>query len=329
MRKIDRMMGIILALNKKKKMTAKDLADLFEVDVRTIYRDVQSLSEMNIPIVSHIGSEGGYSIMDKYFIPPIMFNKDEVFALLIAKKITDIIEIPGYTQYVNSAFLKVRDTISEELQEELQKVEDKILFDIKNIEIEKKDLRFFTIIKRCMEENLKLNIEYFSTKRFNTKSRVIRPFGLIYEEGAWYIIAYCEFNKEITTFRMDRIKQAEITEEKFSMPEGFNISQYNCRYNYQTDYLNPESCTVKLKLSKSLYYSIKDYLFLKHARETEYEDYFILDVKTTNPDRYVYFSFQYFNGMEILEPRWLRDEFKRRLEKLYDNYRREDCSEIE
>lgn len=82
MQKIERLMGIVLALNKNKKMTANQLARKFEVDIRTIYRVVW---------VEHTyriwgGPEGGYSVLNEYFIPPIMLNKDELFSLLLSKK---------------------------------------------------------------------------------------------------------------------------------------------------------------------------------------------------------------------------------------------------
>jgi predicted DNA-binding transcriptional regulator YafY len=151
--------------------------------------------------------------------------------------------------------------------------------------------------------------------------RIIRPYGLIFEEGRWFLIAYCEFNKEIASFRIDRIEDAYILDEKFEIPGEFNVQNYNCRINYLTDYLKTSSQNVKLKLSKSLYYSIKDYAFLKYAEAIEGTDCFILNVKTTSPDRYVYHAFEFFNGMEILEPDYLREDFKKRLEKLYNKYK--------
>lgn len=321
MNKIERMMGIILALNKKKKMTAREIADLFEVDIRTIYRDIQAISEMNVPVVSYVGNEGGYSLMDEYFIPPVSFNRDEVLALLLSKKIIDIVDIPGYTKHVKSAYFKLKNVMSETFVDELEHIEAKILFDVKNVIPEADDLKFFEIIKNCLEKNLKLKIHYFSTKRFNTKEHIVRPYGLIYEDGEWYLAAYCELNSEITTFRIHRIKNVEMVNERFEYPRDFNISDYNCRNNYMMDYSNPNSQLVKLRLTKSLYYSVKDNIIFKYSEHIEMDDHFILNIKTTNPDRYVYYAFQFFNGMEILEPRWLRDDFKKRLERLYEIYK--------
>lgn len=275
---------------------------------------------MKIPIVSYPGNDGGYSILDDYFIPPVTFNRDEVLSLLLAKKAMDIISIPGYSRHVNSAFLKIGSNIGEALKDELNDIEKRVMFDIKNIELDKNDLKFFNLIKNSLEKHLKLKIQYFSAKRLNSMERIIRPYGLIYEEGIWFLIAYCEFNKEIVSFRADRVRDAEILDEKFEVPGDFDVEKFNCRINYLNDHLNPESENVKLRLSKSLYYSIKDYAFLKFADAVEYEDCFILNVKTTNPDRYVYIAFEYFNGMEIMEPEYLRKDFIQRLEKLYGKY---------
>ena len=76
-------MAIILSLHQKGKVTAKELSDKFEVNIRTIYIDIDALSQMNIPVVSHYGNEGGYSLLGDYFISPIVFNKDEMFSLLL------------------------------------------------------------------------------------------------------------------------------------------------------------------------------------------------------------------------------------------------------
>lgn len=332
--KIDRLMAIILALNKNNKMTAKELADKFEVGIRTIYRDIQALSEMNIPIVAQVGHEGGYYLLSEYFIPPVMFNKDEVFALLLSQKVIREIDIPGYSKYIESAFLKIEGVIGDKYKESLDSIKKRIKFEKRSKVICKKELKFFEIIKDALENNKKIKIRYFKSEILKNVEIIISPYGLILIDEEWRAVFSCEDNSTIEDIPINRINKAELIEETFTVPETFNIDKYYCE-NHCIIKCNKERLEyVKLKVNKKDYYHIKDYIFFKEDNCENrnyisfYEDdvdekcpYYVLTIKTNNPLIYIPLAFRFYETIEILEPSWLRNKFKLEIEKLYKNYK--------
>lgn len=320
MQKIERLMAIILALKSKKKITAKELAETFEVDVRTIYRDMQALSEINVPVVSYPGSEGGYELLDDYFIPPIMFNKDEVFALLLAKKIIDIINIPGYGAFANSAFLKIENIVSECFKKDFEDVQKKIIFDLKSNDINIEDSYVFDVVKQALKHNFKIKITYDNNISSDLEEQVIRPYGIVYEDGIWYIVAFSELNNSKVHLNIERIKSISLLDEVFECPEDFNMRSYYSTCCFKSASESEDSIPMKLKIKKSLYPDVKDYVFFKYGEVKEEDSSYIIDIKTTKTDFYLSLAFRFFNGIEIMEPLWLREKFKEELKELNKTY---------
>ncbi|MBZ9636205.1 helix-turn-helix transcriptional regulator [Clostridium sp. FP1] len=320
MHKIERLMAIILALKNKKKMTAKEIATTFEVDIRTIYRDMQALSEMNIPIVSYTGSEGGYELLDNYFIQPIMFNKDEVFALLLAKKVIDIVHIPGYAAFANSAFLKIENLVSECFKKDFEDVQKKIVFDIKSNDIDIENSYVFDIVKQALKYNFKLKVTYNENAGLDLTDQIVQPYGIVFEDGIWYIVAFSEASDSKIHLNIEKIKDIALLDEVFDSSKDFNMGNYYSSCCFKSAYNNENSILIKLKINKELYPSIKDYVFFKYGEIKEKSDCYIIDVKTTKPDFYVSLAFRFFKSMEIVEPLWIREKLKDELKQLNKTY---------
>ncbi|WP_461613453.1 helix-turn-helix transcriptional regulator [Clostridium sp. Marseille-QA1073] len=320
MQKIERLMAIILALNNNKKMTAKELAEMFEVDIRTIYRDMQALSEINVPVISYPGSEGGYEILDNYFIPPIMFNKDEVFALLLAKKIVDIINVPGYAAFANSAFLKIENLVNKCFKEDFEDIQKKIVFDIKCNDITIENSYVFDIVKRALKYNFKIRISHNKNIESDLVDQIIRPYGIVFEDGIWYIVAFSELTNSKIHVNIEEIKSISLLDEVFDSPKDFNMEDYYSTCCFKNAYENKNSIIIKLRVKKDLYPSIKDHVFFKYGEVKEEKDSYIVDVKTTKVDYYVSLAFRFFKGVEILEPLWVREKLRDELKELNKTY---------
>lgn len=314
-------MAIILALRQKGKVTAKELADKFEVNIRTIYRDIEALSQMNIPVVAHYGNEGGYSLLGDYFISPIVFNKDEVFSLLLTQKLIDMVNIPGYNQYVNTAFLKIRSFVNDDMETELKELENKIAFDIMYKAPKIQKVEIFDLVKKALEKNFKLSMKYFNPHGLEKTERTICPYGMKFEDGAWYIIAYCDLRMEMRWFRVDRIEEATLTDQTFVIQEGFTINDYCNAGIHSKAQSKKNTQNIKLKMTKELYHIVKDYYRFKFGQIIEEVDHYIINVVSDKPREYISTAFKFYDGMEILEPLWLREEFREEVQKLFKKYK--------
>lgn len=323
MQKIERLMAIILALNKNKRMTANELAKNFEVDIRTIYRDIQALSEMNVPIVSQVGPDGGYSILSKYFIPPIMFSKDEIFSLLLSKKSIDEVYIPGYCKYTESAFLKLESVMDDDNIKEFKQIKKRIMFEKTSKGTKRRECDYFEMIKKGLEQNIKIKIKgFFSGDKKNTEM-IIQPYGLIYVDDDWLVVSYCESVGRTESFPILFISDAELMNETFTVPDDFDIDKYYCENHCIMKCLNKDTQIVKIKVNKESYYRIKDYIFFHRAEEViEGDNHYILKMQVSDPGCYIQLAFRFQDIIEILEPQWLREEFLRNLDNLIKKYKR-------
>ncbi|TAH60748.1 MAG: HTH domain-containing protein, partial [Gottschalkiaceae bacterium] len=117
MKKLERLVGIIYALKQNKRLTAKEIGDIFEVSERTIYRDIEALCQMNVPIIALQGFSGGYEINESYFVPTIAFLENEVLYLLICLKLGEIIKVPNMKEDYESLKYKLLNILDEDKKE--------------------------------------------------------------------------------------------------------------------------------------------------------------------------------------------------------------------
>ncbi len=318
MKKVDRLMAIVLKLKKQNKVTATELANFFEVTPRTIYRDIQALSEMGIPVIALPGNEGGYSIADHYFIPPIMFTKEEVFSLLLSEQIVNQVEIPGHQRSINTAYLKIINVLDDETAFKYQNLHKRIVFNIKEQKPSAIDQQPFQLVTTSIEQNKKLILTYFHPKKQELTERKVHPYGLIYEDGLWYIIAYCELRKEERMFAVNRIKYIKLVEEEnFFLPQDFEIEKHSS----QAIYNGHGDTQVLLKVSKSLFYIIKDYhQMISSEIVEENDDFYIVALQTNAPKNYLSFALRFVDGVEIMKPHSLRNEMKELLSTTIKKY---------
>jgi predicted DNA-binding transcriptional regulator YafY len=307
MNKIDRLMAIVLQLKKHKKVTATELSNVFEVTTRTIYRDIQALSEMGIPVIALPGNEGGYSIADHYFIPPIMFTKEEVFSLILSEKIINHVEIPGHQKSINTAFLKINNVLDDDTISTFQHLHKRIVFNLKDQKPSAIDHQPFQLVTKAIEQNRKLVLTYFHPKKQEFTERKVHPYGLIFENGLWYLISFCELREAERMFAVNRIKNIKLTDEDFSLPLNFEIERHLPDSIYNGD----GHTKVILKVSKSIFHIIKDYHQLRTSKIIEEsEDSYKMVLQTNDMNNYLSFALRFYDGIEIIEPLSLRDEMK-------------------
>ncbi len=319
MKKIERLLAIILALKKNGKMTAFNIAEFLEVNVRTIYRDIDALSQMNVPIVAHPGKDGGYQIMDDYFLPSISFNRDEVLALSVAKDLILSTEIPGFEPFVHSAFLKIQNIIPADEEIRIGKLTDRILFDLKYIDPEMDGKEYFPLIKRSFEENRSLVVGYYSSKCRDVKERLVDPYFLTFSDGVWYLRGECGNKPFLWWFRLDRIKYLNLSDRIFHLPEGFDKNKF--RYSESFKSLNTEdSIPFKIKMNRVLYEKVKDDIIFKNFMVDMKDEEVVVEIRTSR-DEYIYeFLFRNFEQAELLAPEYKREEFLEHLRKVVKAY---------
>jgi predicted DNA-binding transcriptional regulator YafY len=212
MNRLDRLSAILIQLQSRKTLRAQDIADRFEISLRTVYRDIRSLEEAGVPIIGEAGI--GYSLMDGYRLPPVMFTREEATAFLTAEKLVSQLTDSANGNLFSSALDKVRAVLKSGEKDYLENIDGRIEV-LKSSRLPKPQEHHNPLqtILKAVAEKFVMKLKYFAYYRQEHTSRFIEPIGVFYLEGHWHLIAYCRERKECRDFRFDRITEIVLTDE--------------------------------------------------------------------------------------------------------------------
>jgi predicted DNA-binding transcriptional regulator YafY len=221
MDRLTRLTSILIQLQSKKIIVAKEIAVRFEISLRTVYRDIKTLQDAGVPIGSENGK--GYFLISGYHLPPIMLNEKEVNTLVIAEK---LIQNQGDNSLQNdfsSLLFKLKSVLKEFQKENYEKLEKRIAPSYLKIPFETNSLSDF---KSAIIKNKKVEITYHSIQKNEITKRTIYPLGVYFSNKAWVLVAYCNNKKENREFRLDRITEYKLTRNKFENRTDFDLTKY-------------------------------------------------------------------------------------------------------
>jgi predicted DNA-binding transcriptional regulator YafY len=222
MNKFDRITAILIHLQSKRLVTAQELSDRFEVSLRTIYRDIESLSNAGVPVLGEIGV--GYSMMEGYRLPPVMFTQEEAIAFLMAEKIIDKYADTENNRHFQSALFKVKSVLRSGEKNTVEDIENRISV-IKSSEKSIVVDKTLPLVLRSVTEKSILQITYTVLDASNSKTILIEPIGIYNENGIWSTIAFNHDTGSYRHFRIDRISQVKYTGKPFSK-EHLSLRDY-------------------------------------------------------------------------------------------------------
>ena len=241
MAKSDSLLSILWMLQSRGRMTALELSQELDVDIRTVYRYIDSLSASGAPIIAESGPNGGYSLLDTFRETPLFFTKAERVALAHASLFAHRAGYP-YSDALNSALEKMEHRMSPEQLSNLQRhVSGLHVIETSESEIisvgEDSPASLNDRSRHGVEERLRIMEEAIADSRQLTiahrreitqepLSRQVDPYGLIYWHETWYLIGFCLLRQDIRMFRCDRIVGTVAGDTHFSRPRDFSAREY-------------------------------------------------------------------------------------------------------
>jgi predicted DNA-binding transcriptional regulator YafY len=211
MKKIERLNGIIYLIKERKRISAREIADYFEVSLRTVYRDIDALSQIKVPVISYEGVGGGYEIDDAYFLPTVQLSDEELNLLMLALMVGKEIQVPGSGLTYEMLSLKLKNVLYSQKSRNSSAFLDSCVFYTGNIRPNCYPDHLLKTLIRSFEQKLKLRITYFTPLTNQINDRLISPYRLEYDLGGWYLVAYCHLRESKRMFRLDRIRSMELT----------------------------------------------------------------------------------------------------------------------
>ncbi|WP_313385458.1 YafY family protein [Chishuiella sp.] len=220
-KRLTRLTAILTYLQTKRLITAIILAKRFDVSLRTIYRDIKTLEQAGVPILTEDGK--GYTLMEGYRMPPIMFTEAEANALVTAEQLILKNRDSSLIQAYTDAIQKIKAVLQFSTKEKVETLSEKVIASpVIPSSITSNSL---ISIQHALTHFLVLNIEYQSEKDIIT-SRSIEPFALYFSlEENWTLIAYCRLRKDYRMFRLDRIEFLETSDLHFT-PHKITLASY-------------------------------------------------------------------------------------------------------
>lgn len=214
MNRIDRISAILIQLQSRRVVKAGDIADRFGISLRTVYRDIKTLEEAGIPLMGEAGV--GYSIMDGYRLPPVMFTREEATAFLTAEKLMEKLTDPSSDEHYKSAMYKIRSVLRMAEKDYLENIDGHIeVFKSRRVPGKSLDLNPLQIILKGIGDRTVLSIHYFAMHSQEKTERYIEPVGVFYQDNYWHLIAWCRLRLDYRDFRLDRISNISLTGERF------------------------------------------------------------------------------------------------------------------
>ena len=220
MNRTDRLLAIVLELGGRRYTRAEDLSALFEVGVRTIYRDVLALCEAGVPVVST--PSYGYGLAPGYFLPPLMLTPDEAGTLVLGAVFLSAHVDAPYRQAVESARKKVEQLLPERTRHEVEMLQESLRFAGRVRVIDPEVEARLTLVRRALSTCAVLHLVY-QGRHGESGERDVEPHGLVWVDGTWVLASYCRVRQGVRHFRLDRVEVMTPTGERFTRRPGLTV----------------------------------------------------------------------------------------------------------
>ncbi len=217
-KRFDRIVAILIQLQSKRIVRAQDLADRFGVSLRTIYRDIRSLEASGVPISSEAGI--GYSIMEGFRLPPIMFTREEAGSFVAAEKLMQKFTDKSLGAYHESAMYKVKSVLRGREKDWISALESQVQINPAQSLFNENIPDALEILFESIAEKKQVFLRYHSLESETSSERLIEPVGLFHENNFWYVLGFCHFRKDYRQFRTDRMLKIQRTNTNYTLAHG-------------------------------------------------------------------------------------------------------------
>lgn len=223
--RLHRLIAILLLVESRGKMKAKELAEALETSVRSIYRDIDVLAESGIPLVATTGPAGGISLMEGYTVNLRRLHGEEVVQLFLTGRGMPAGGSDGASLLLQNALMKLEASLPAPYREDIRTALSRFLFDATPWWSTQPAVPYLKALRTAVWKSRMMTVEYRKVNG-ETSLRKLHPYGLIVKQGEWYLAAYCERAGEVRTFKCERFTAVTLLEETYAIPEQFSLQEY-------------------------------------------------------------------------------------------------------
>ncbi|HYE11712.1 MAG TPA: YafY family protein [Patescibacteria group bacterium] len=300
----------MLLLNRKQ-INAKELAENFEVSQRTIYRDIEAINQAGIPIVSYMGAEGGFAIIENYKINKNFLDENEINAILTAlKNINTTIN----NRRVANTMEKLLSMLPQQDHSGCYKNKYPINIDYSCWSSSNTDKDKLKILNKAIDEKRMIGFDYINTKG-EYAHRLVEPLSLTLKDFAWYLHGFCHTKEDYRIFKVKRMHKVNMTGDSFSR-DALPIEVLDYHEEWYKD--KPE-LNIVLKFTSYAKTRVVDYF---NEEQIQFNEDGTTTVKLTFPEDDWLFELilGFGSQVEVLEPPRLRSLIRQKAIEMADIY---------
>jgi predicted DNA-binding transcriptional regulator YafY len=310
--KMERLISIIMVLLDQKRITAKKLAEMYEVSLRTIYRDIDTINRAGIPIHAIPGVSGGFEIMPNYKIDRNVFSTEDLSTILMG--LSSLPNMGQGNELVN-VLTKIKSFVPMEKAADIEVKANQIYVDL-NRWLSNGDIQTqLELIKFALEKRKLLTFEY-ADRYGNKTARIAEPYQLVLKHSHWYWQGYCLKRNDYRLFRLSRMKNIQIQKNTY-VPRDFPKPQLDI-----DDRLSILQTKIKIRIHKSIMSRVLDYCGYENFSLDHDDEYYIVYFPFIENDYYYHILISFGAQCECLEPLHIREEIRRKIQNLaaiYEN----------
>ncbi len=303
----DRLLSLLMVLQVRGSVTARELAERLEVSERTIYRDIEALSAAGVPVYAERGPGGGCMLAEGYRTNLTGLTQDEARALFMPGMAQPLADL-GAGKAIEAALLKLLATLPSARRLEVEHTRRRLYMDAVGWYHSNEPTPFLHTLREATWSDHKLRIVYRKSNG-EVGERIVEPLGLVAKAGIWYMVALSQ--GDLRVFRVSRIRDAEIIAEVFQRPEEFDLEQYWSTWSQDFETLLPPY-PVTIRVSPTFVPTLPLILgeevhsFLDRAGQPDAEGWITLTIPFSSFENACRNILGFGTQVEVLEPQELR-----------------------
>jgi predicted DNA-binding transcriptional regulator YafY len=310
--KLDRLLAITMLLLSRKRVSAKELSDRFEVSLRTVYRDVETINQSGIPIVSYPGASGGYEIMDQYRLDRQLLSLEELHSIIIGLK---GIRSTMDDQDIGGLLDKVGALVAKSEQGAVSKLSDQLIIDINPWHDSTADKEKLSSLRTAIRLNRLTHFHYTNAKG-EDEHRVCEPMSVVLKGYVWYLYGFCRLREDLRVFRLSRMRDLELLQETF-VRRSDSLGQLDY---HRISHDAPSLIRLMLQFHPRVKARVQDYF--QHGDISYMPDGSLLVTATQPEDPWLYSALLgYGADLRILEPAHVAHIVKNKAQEIVNMYK--------
>ena len=307
--RIDRMLAITVMLLNRQRISARELAEKFEVSIRTIYRDIEAINMAGIPVVSFSGNNGGFGILETFTLDRQLLTLNDMINILGALK---GVNTTFKDRELDTAIEKIQNLVPKDKERQVQRHLQQVVIDIVPMGYTRRQKERLQVVQQAVTRSHLLKFEYRNSKG-ETCTRTVEPMTLLFKGYAWYLYAFCLLKNDFRLFRLSRMKDALMIDKQFTRREKTYLE------NSEQDTTTIPWVRLVLKFSPCVRFRVEDY-FDEETIELLPSGELLVTVEYPENEWVYSLILGYGEYVKVLEPEHIREIIRKKSRKIFNLY---------